>query len=367
MALGTLLGTRRSSHWFVRGWDFPRVQIALLAALGGALYVPFWEGGLLDWLFAVVVTATVAWQVCWIVPYLPIAPKSVRSANAPNDDDCVDLVVSNVQMENEQHDLWLDVVCRDDPDMILALEVDDRWMEAIGGLREAYPYAVLQPQDNYYGMALFSRLELVDPEVRYLIQDDIPSVHTEVRLRSGRKVCFHGVHPRPPEPIRDQDSAPRDAEMVILAREIRENTELPTLAVGDLNDVAWSRTTELFRKISGLLDPRRGRGIYNTFHTQHWYFRFPLDHVFHSDDFKLVRLELLEDVGSDHFPVRAKLAVEPLASLEQEKPEANGEDEEEADEIVDEAAEQEETHIDPDDASDREVRKAPGGKVDPTA
>lgn len=367
MAAGTLLSTTRWHHWFVRGWDFPRLQIAGLAALAGASYLPFWQGGLLDGLFLAMVLGTVAWQVYRIGPYLPVAPTTVRWADDPEPEDRLDVVTSNVQMENDRHDRWLDVVRRDDPDMILALEVGDRWMEAIEELEDAYPYAVKQPQENYYGMALYSRLELVDPQVRYLVQDDVPSIHTEVRLPSGRSLYFHCVHPRPPEPIRDQDSAPRDAEVVILAREIRENRELPTVVVGDFNDVAWSRTTELFREISGLLDPRRGRGLYNTFHARHWYFRFPLDHVFHSNDFRLVRLERLDSVGSDHFPIRAALAAQPLAPVEQEEPEADGDAQEEADQMVEVAAEQEETDVDPGDAKDPDIGKAPGHQADPTS
>ena len=31
---------------------------------------------------------------------------------------------------------------------------------------------------------------------------------------TGDVIFMHGLHPRPPEPIRDQDSTPRDAELV---------------------------------------------------------------------------------------------------------------------------------------------------------
>jgi hypothetical protein len=104
----------------------------------------------------------------------------------------------------------------------------------------------------------------------------------------------------------------RDAEVVVLGREIDEQTEhRPTLIAGDFNDVAWSHTTDLFIKLSGLLDPRKGRGLFNTFHADYPLFRFPLDHVFHSNDFRLVALEVLGYVGSDHFPVLPELSHEP--------------------------------------------------------
>jgi endonuclease/exonuclease/phosphatase (EEP) superfamily protein YafD len=109
---------------------------------------------------------------------------------------------------------------------------------------------------------------------------------------------------------------------------------------GDFNDVAWSHTTDLFIQLSGLLDPRRGRGIFNTFHA-HWpLFRFPLDHVFHSNHFKLVDLRRLDEVGSDHFPVCVELQYERRAPEEQPEPEPSSKDVREAVEKVKRAEEE---------------------------
>ena len=80
---------------------------------------------------------------------------------------------------------------------------------------------------------------------------------------------------------------------------------------GDFNDVAWSYTTDLFRDLSGLLDPRRGRGLYATFPADYPLLRWPLDHVFHSEALALVEMRRLGDVGSDHFPILVELAAVP--------------------------------------------------------
>jgi endonuclease/exonuclease/phosphatase (EEP) superfamily protein YafD len=116
--------------------------------------------------------------------------------------------------------------------------------------------------------------------------------------------------------------------------------ELPIVVMGDLNDVAWSRTNYLFQKISGLVDPRIGRGLYNSFHAGYFFLRFPLDHFFHSTHFRLVELKRLAYFGSDHFPMYIRLSYEPEAQRQQKAPEAHASDEAQAAEKIEEASTQ---------------------------
>jgi hypothetical protein len=103
---------------------------------------------------------------------------------------------------------------------------------------------------------------------------------------------------------------------------------------GDLNDVAWSYTTQLFLRESRLLDPRLGRGFYNTFSANSRVFRFPLDHVFHSAHFKLVELQRLRHVGSDHFPMLIEVSYEPEAKAEQGAPPPRASHDRDAEEMI---------------------------------
>jgi endonuclease/exonuclease/phosphatase (EEP) superfamily protein YafD len=182
-------------------------------------------------------------------------------------------------------------------------------------------------------MLLYSRLELVGAEVKFLVQDDVPSIHTRVRLRSGQEVELRCLHPRPPFPTEDEKSTERDAELLIVGKETKRMNS-PAVVLGDLNDVAWSHTNYLFQDVSGLLDPRIGRGFYHTFHAKYPFIRFPLDHFFHSNHFKLVDFRRLAYFGSDHFPVYIKLSYEPDAEERQEELDADGSQQEEAQEKI---------------------------------
>jgi hypothetical protein len=90
-------------------------------------------------------------------------------------------------------------------------------------------------------------------------------------------------------------------------------------------------------KVSGLLDPRRGRGMYNTFHASYPFLRWPLDHVFHSKEFTLIDLQRLEPMGSDHFPIMVELALTPEQGKDQEKLQIDSGDIQEAREKMDNA------------------------------
>ena len=340
MAGGTLLSFSRHPHWFIRGWDFPRVHIAALAAIAGALYLLFFfSGRWYEWAWLSSVVGCSAWQSYKVFPYTPLAPRRVKSCLESADGASFRLFISNVLMQNRRFDQFLRVVREADPDVILVVEVNQEWLAQLRPLEETHPYVARRPQENMYGMALFSRLKLLDPQIRFRVQDDVPSVQADVELPCGAAFRLHGLHPRPPEPLREQDATPRDAELVLVGREIAED-DRPTVVAGDLNDVAWSATTELFLRLSGLLDPRMGRGLYPTFHAGIPLLRLPLDHVFHSNCFTLIGLRRLPHVGSDHFPVLIDLHYDPDA--EQPETEEEPGDEQDAQEKLERARKSEE-------------------------
>jgi endonuclease/exonuclease/phosphatase (EEP) superfamily protein YafD len=123
----------------------------------------------------------------------------------------------------------------------------------------------------------------------------------------------------------------------MVGRELAEDPK-PAIVAGDLNDVAWSHTSRLFRRLSGLIDPRIGRGFYNSYHAEHWWMRWPLDHVFYGPEFLLRDLKRLPPFGSDHFPLLIDLDYHPLAAVVQPADGAEHADHQEAKATLTEAA-----------------------------
>lgn len=328
-------------EWWIRGADFPRLQILVLGLIAFVLLL-VWDQPWDLWrqIILIALIAALAYQLKMVLPYTFIWKKQVKKVrkNQLNPEKQISLIVCNVLTTNDKYHLLIEQIQKHQPDLILTLESDQTWQNALSGIEKDYPYRVPVPLDNLYGMHLYSRLELKDTEVKFILSDEIPSIHTTVILRSGQPVQLYCLHPKPPSPTEAKDSTLRDAELLIVGDQIKDLDE-SCIVMGDLNDVAWSRTTRLFQRISGLLDPRVGRHYINTFHADYPLLRWSLDHIFHSTDFALVHMKRLPHIGSDHFPVYVVLQTGRVFEQVQDELEQTDADEQEAQEAIQEGIE----------------------------
>ena len=306
----TLVSVVPSDKWWVQVLGFPRLQ--MLVALAGVL---------LGWLalrwpahrrvrhgLLIGLGAGICVQVLFLWPYLPFAPKDVPTARA-GATTRLRILVINVLMKNRQDERLRQLVQVVQPDVLLALEPNAWWAQALRPLQPAYPYRIELPRDDAYGMILYSRLPLSETQVQNLLQRGVPSIRTRLRLPDGRQVTFFGIHPTPPIPDTYPDGVGlRGLALQKVTDAVRQN-ERPTIVAGDFNDVSWSSTIHQLTREGGLHDVSLGRGLYNTFDARSTLARWPLDHFFVSEPFQVVKLKRLSDVGSDHFPLYIELAL----------------------------------------------------------
>jgi endonuclease/exonuclease/phosphatase (EEP) superfamily protein YafD len=311
VVIATSLPLLKHSHWIIRAMDFPRVQIAVLAASLLLVHLCVLDLQQLNsWLLIIATTLCLVWQLWWVLPYTVLWRKEVKTAKVIPADQQLSVITSNVLQTNRNSDALIQMVRQYQPDILVTLESDQYWQDKLQVLEDQLPYSVKCPLNNLYGMHVYSKLPFSEQKVSYLIEEGVPSIHFCLQLRTGHKVRMHFVHPAPPSPTENIESTERDAELITLARSIAK-TDQPVVVTGDLNDVAWSTTTRLFRKISGLLDPRVGRGMFNTFHVDYAFLRWPLDHLFHSAHFSVKHIQRLPSIGSDHFALYTILVFDP--------------------------------------------------------
>ena len=328
IVLATLLPLLRNPVWWIRDCDFPRLQLAILSlvVLVGQLVFLGWEDPH-HHLILVANAACLVYQAWWIIPYTKAFPHEVKISVTSASHRQFRILTANVLMPNRNAEALIAMIREHQPDIFVTLETNAWWQEKLDVLEKDYPHSIKCPLENLYGMHVYSRLPLEDSKLQFLVEDDIPSMHTLIVLPSGQKVRMHFLHPTPPSPTEHEESTQRDAELLVVAKSVGEaELETPVIVAGDLNDVAWSTTTRLFRKISGLLDPRIGRGMFNTFHADYWFARWPLDHLFHSEHFTLSFIKRLPHFGSDHFPMLVELTYDAARGAEQEGLAADEED-----------------------------------------
>ncbi|MCW2307323.1 endonuclease/exonuclease/phosphatase family protein [Rhodobium gokarnense] len=329
--LASLIPLLPIPHGAVRMFDFARLQILAFSAatlvLAAAL-LPF------DTAAIVIIGAALAAaaiQIVHVIPFTPVWPtQTARYEGADGTADFLSLLVSNVKQSNRDYDKLCAVVAEEKPDIAVFMETDPGWAKGLRPVLDDFAETVECPLDNSYGMIVASRLKLREAGVQHLLNDEVPSISIKAETRGGAPLRLIALHPEPPIPT--NDTMGRDAEILVAGRMARKET-LPTIVTGDLNDVAWSRTTRRFLRISRLLDPRQGRGTYNSFDARYPLLRWPLDHIFHSREFELVDIRRLPFVGSDHFPMYYRFALVPVDRNDPpEKP--SEDDREEARDII---------------------------------
>ncbi|MGB3245155.1 MAG: endonuclease/exonuclease/phosphatase family protein [Sulfitobacter sp.] len=335
LVLAALLPFTKIPFGAVQGLSFPRAQFLGAALICGASFAVVYSGGVAAFGVAAMI-GVAAIQTVYIIKFTPFWPcQSVAADQAllAEKDRHMRLLAANVKMSNRQYDRLIGLIGDKNPDVAMAIEVDGPWIDALkGALSTRFEHWIEVPLDTGYGLCVMSRLPLSEIEIRDLVTEGVPSIRARVTLPSGQDVRLYVVHPEPP--VIDHDTLGRDGEIALVGMEAAKDP-LPAIVTGDLNDVAWSTTTRRFQRLSNLLDPRVGRGFFNTFSATMPWMRWPLDHLFHDKRFRLVGMARMPKIGSDHFPMWFEVALANSDAFDADTGDADREEVAETEEMID--------------------------------
>jgi endonuclease/exonuclease/phosphatase (EEP) superfamily protein YafD len=270
--------------------------LALLAVLAAIL----WRMNARAWAGVAVLGAI--HNAVLVVPYYLASPGAPPVAETR---PALSLVSFNVHTANRKSADVLDYLTRRDPDLILLIEVDHRWIRELAPLEQRYPYSATSPQADNFGMAVYSKVPILDREIAPLAAEQPACIWLELEL-DGKRFGFLGAHPWPP--MTPALFRSRNAQLESIAERVRASA-LPMIVAGDFNATPWCSG---FRPLiaAGLHDTARGFGLQRTWNSKIPLLRIPIDHVLTTPDFVCRRRAVGPSCGSDHYAVEAELAIE---------------------------------------------------------
>ncbi len=308
----TFISFVKIPHGLLRGPAFFRLQTFAIAVLLLPFAIALATGaptGPFAWITLISLLTVIAVNAGIVAKFTPLWRKQSAPADPALMADTarhLTVLCANIKMSNRHYDQLIALARTEQPDILAVIETDQRWVDALAPLKPDYAHHIEHPLETGYGLVVYSRLPLRDVTVEDKVTDGVPSIRATATLRSGDDIALYIIHPEPPTAT-DQSTG-RDSEIALAGMDAAKNP-LPAIVAGDLNDVAWSVTTRRFQRLSGLLDPRIGRGFYNTFNAFYPLFRWPLDHLFHDPKFRFVSMRRLPHIQSDHFPVSFTVAL----------------------------------------------------------
>lgn len=293
--VSTGMGFLASRGWFYELTSHFRVQLTIaLLLLSAGMALQRRRGAFAVLLIGAVVNGTLVFAVA------RPQPTPVVSQGVP-----LRVVSLNVHTSNPEHDRVVSYLRGVEPDVIVALEVDNRWARALEGLNDRYPHRVVEAREDNFGIVLLSRKPLVRSRVVDLPGSEVPSIEVILDV-DGVNVPVLGTHPVPP--ATPAHAAERNRQLASIATWAASHAG-KTVVLGDLNTTPWSPHFVQLLSEGRLVRAHPRWGVVPTWMADQPWVSLMLDHVLVSPEIGVLSMEVGPDVGSDHRPVRADLMI----------------------------------------------------------
>jgi endonuclease/exonuclease/phosphatase (EEP) superfamily protein YafD len=307
----------QNQHWVFRVAEFIKLQLLplqIIVFIAGFFYT---EDNHLLWYFQAAQFILIVYHIYLLMRYTKFW-RTQKFAKTDKASDKIKIISCNVYQFNKEFHRFTALIAKEQPDIFLTMESNSDWEQAMRPLEKEYPNHEKVTLENTYGMHFYTKLKVNRIQTHYFVANDLPSIEAELETRDGHRFVFFGVHPPPPSPTEESNSKERDGDLLSVAKKVRDY-KLPVVVTGDFNNVAWAKSSLLFKKTSRLIDARIGRGILSTFHAKYWFFRVPLDLLFHGPEVFIDKLFIYPSIGSDHFPVGCTFHIDKHSDEQEEE------------------------------------------------
>lgn len=292
--LGILLSLGARWHWTLELATHFVLQYAI------ALLIPFtlaiWLRRKWAAMTCLIALVYLGWQLAPL--YWPIG-------NSGKHGDPVRFLIANVHTGNQDYQELIDLVEVEHPDVIVLMEVDRSWLEALTPLEVEYSQMVLRPRSDNFGMAVYSKINLEDVQTIILADSEVPTITGRIAVGDG-SLAMIATHPLPP--ISAEYARTRNGHLQELADLVRD-TAGPIIVMGDLNTTSWSPQFADLQEKTDLYDSRQGFGVQGTWPLPYSLLSIPLDHALVSRELTVLDRRVGSAIGSDHLPIIVDVAI----------------------------------------------------------
>jgi endonuclease/exonuclease/phosphatase (EEP) superfamily protein YafD len=290
--LATVLSFAPHASWVFELFTHFRLQLCVGGALLAAALL--WRRRRVR---AFALAATAVANAVPLAAYLGSGVPSAVAAGASN----FDVLSANVLWRNRDYAGLIDIIDARKPDAVVTLEFTPAWRKGLAALDERYPYRLLAPRENPYGIGLWSRYPI---DAKLVPLQAAEGIDARVQAPEG-ELRLIGVHLR--SPTTPSKAAERDRQFGDLAALVR-GSDAPLVVVGDFNTTPYSAYFSDWLRATGLHNVHRG--LDDTWPTWLPILRIPIDHCVVSSEIGGAEFRRLSAFGSDHFPILCRLNLE---------------------------------------------------------
>jgi endonuclease/exonuclease/phosphatase (EEP) superfamily protein YafD len=190
------------------------------------------------------------------------------------------------------------VIEAENPDILVLEEISSRWLGDLTWLTNTYPHCLIEPREDNFGIALYSKLPLRDSQIVYVGEADVPTIIATVQLKQ-KDLYVVATHPLPP--LGKDYTRLRNGHLEQLPKILR--SPHPILLLGDLNLTPWNNNFQKLLNDTGLQDSTKGFGYQPSWPSQSPVLLIPLDHCLHSKEISILNRRIGKSVSSDHYPL----------------------------------------------------------------
>lgn len=285
----TIAGWLASWHWLLELFSHFRLQYIVILFVAALIYAcqRRWP-----WSLAALV-------LCGMnVP--PVAGGLRISGNAVASEYAAPLVLVSVNLNSRNQDVSavLDFTRAEQPDVLVLQEFTLRWAADLAALESEFPHYFQRPQEDSYGLALYSRWPITAAQA-IALGDSTPALNTEIATADGPLQVI-AVHLRPP--MTGPWAAERAAQFKHLAK-LARISQLPLAVVGDFNATPWSPGFRHWTDTSQLQHGPSGGGLAYTWPVAIPIFWIPIDACVVNADLIITSQRRGNSIGSDHYPL----------------------------------------------------------------